>query len=119
MISDQELTFLVGEIPEDPSEKAIHRTARELKKYPYTPPLILETPGFLLMGKKELLTECRRVSYLSDKEILSFPVAYTRDPDRIRRDQIRLLVSQYELLHRLRMDDAEAWDQVHELYADD
>lgn len=110
---------LESTLPADSGPELIERTARELESLSYEPLLIIPVKDFLRIGKEEFLHQCRSVLALTDGELADLPVAYTQDPERIRQDQLRLLVSQYELLVRLRRDDPEAWDEIHELYEDD
>jgi hypothetical protein len=119
MIGRTDIENLESTLPEDPGPGLIERTARELESLSYEPLLIIPVDGFIRMGREDFLQQCRFVLTLSDAEVADLPVAYTQDPERIRQDQLRLLVSQYDLLVRLRRDEPEAWDEVHELYEDD
>lgn len=119
MIGIKDIENLESTLPEDPGPGVIDRTARELESFSYEPILIIPVEGFLRMGKGDFIGQCYSVLALSDDDVAHLPVAYTQDPDRIRQDQLRLLISQFDLLVRLRRDEPEAWDEVHELYEDD
>ena len=119
MIGRRDIENLEAALPADPAQEVIDRTARELESYSYEPLLIIPVEGFTRLGKRDFISHCYDVLALSDHDVAELPVAYTQDPDRIRQDQLRLLISQYDLLVRLRRDEPEAWDEVHELYEDD
>jgi predicted phage gp36 major capsid-like protein len=100
---------IICELPDDASAIDIESTAHDLECLNYEPILFIKTPTFLRMTKAELMKEINRVLALPAEEA----------SDAFKTGHIELLFYHFELLTRLRLQDAEAWDQVNELYVDD
>lgn len=105
-------------LPNDVSDEQIEMTVEALKRHHYDPILILDAPNFLSWKKSDLLKEYDRLMKLKpeDKEVSSVA---DYEPQEVIEKQISLLHYNYELLCRLRDEEAEAWDLVNELYEDD
>ena len=106
-------------LPDDTSEKKIKSTAKELESLNFTPILLIETPDFLYLTKAEILNEVYRVLCLPDEELPDYDRKSFKSAEDFREKQLSLLYFYYELLGRLRLDEPEAWDYIHELYEDD
>jgi hypothetical protein len=106
------------QLPEDAAALKIKRTAEGLNRYHYEPLLLLDAPDFIHWKKEDMLAEYDRVTALSlDAPELTAVVGST--PSEVIEKQLSMLLYHYNLLCRLRADDATAWDIVHELYEDD
>ncbi|MFP3960148.1 MAG: hypothetical protein ACLFUM_06300 [Spirochaetaceae bacterium] len=101
------------------SPDTIESTARRLEETGYAPILLLPVDGFFRLTKGGLIAELKRTAELEDQEMRRFGFADGTDFDTKREQQIRLLVSHFTLLSRLRNDQPEAWDEVTELYEED
>lgn len=106
-------------LPEDPAENKINSTAKELEMLNFSPILFIETPKILYMKKEDIISEIDRVKNLADSELPYFNAQSFSGSEDFREKQINLLYFYYELISRLRMDNPEAWDYIHELYEDD
>jgi len=106
------------ELPEDATEEQIRLAVEGLERHHYEPLMILKAPGFIKWRKRDVLAEFDRLASLpSDNPEL---VAVSdMSPAEVVEKQMGLLLYHYELLCRLRLGRAEAWDVVHELYEDD
>lgn len=103
------VSHLLSEFPDDADDRAIESTASDLESMNYEPMLLIDTPGFFRMKKAELGETMNRV--------LQLPAGQATDA--VKSGQIKLLAYYYDLLCRLRLNDAEAWDLINELYEDD
>lgn len=100
---------VLNEIPDDASAKQIENTARILEGKYFEPMLLISTPGFVRMTKADIRDEIQRVLGFQSLEV----------SDETKSKHIELLLYYYDLLCRLRLDQAEAWDTINELYEDD
>jgi len=105
-------------LPEDASDDLIESTAASLERHPYTPLMILEVPNFLRWRKNNVLDEFDRLLELPH-DAPELKAVIGQEPTTIIEKQLGFLYYHYELLCRLRLSDAHAWDVVHELYEDD
>ena len=105
--------------PSDAPKDKIESTAKVLEAKTYEPVLLFKTPGFLRMGRKELEAEIARVVKMTDKEMMNEGFAVDANFNEFKAKHLQLLIYHYDLLCRLRTDDATAWDIVDELYEDD
>ena len=101
--------YILNQMPEDASDLQIESTASDLESMNYEPMFLVKTSGFFRMKKADLSVELDRVLQLSSFEI----------SDEVKSKQIELLAYYYELLCRLRLSEAAAWDIINELYEDD
>ncbi len=100
---------VMNELPDDASDAQIENTAKVLDGKNFEPMLLIPTPGFVRMKKDDLREELRRVLALRADEV----------SDEMKSKHVELLLYYYDLLCRLRLDQAEAWDTINELYEDD
>lgn len=106
------------QLPEDATDEQIRLAAESLERHHYEPMTILRVPGFTLWKKQDVLREYDRLTKLSaDSPELTAVVGST--PEKAVEKQLGMLLYHYELICRLRLGDAEAWDVVNELYEDD
>lgn len=105
-------------LPEDATDEQVRLAKEGLERHHYEPLMILKAPGFITWRKADMLAEYDRLTALpaQDPELTAV-VAST--PAEVVEKQIGMLLYHYELLCRLRLGEAEAWDVVHELYEDD
>lgn len=105
-------------LPDDATAEQIQYTAESLERRHYEPLMILQADGFTTWKKRDVLAEYDRlVSLPADAPELAMVKDST--PEKVVQTQLGMLLSQYDLLCRLRMGEAEAWDVVNELYEDD
>jgi len=100
---------LLSEVPEDAPAPQIENTARVLEGKTFEPMLLISTPGFVRMKKEDIRHELQRTLAFASKDV----------SDETKSKHIELLLYYYDLLCRLRLDQAEAWDTINELYEDD
>lgn len=98
---------VMAELPDDASEMQIENTAKILEGRTFEPMLLIPTPGFVRMTKEDIRNELGRA------------LQYTEVSDEMKSKHIELLLYYYNLLCRLRLDQADAWDTINELYEDD
>ena len=118
-MDEKQITEKFAGLPEDAAPEAIERTAAELRMQNFSPNLLVETPGFTSMTRAEVTAEAVRVNELPDDRLPPFNPDSFEGADAFRQRQVELLHYYFELLTRLRRDEPEAWDFVHELYEDD
>jgi hypothetical protein len=105
-------------LPEDATEEQIRLAAEGLERHHYEPMTILRVPGFITWKKQDVLDEYDRlISLPANSPELRAVVGSS--PQEVVEKQLGMILYHYELLCRLRLGDAEAWDVVHELYEDD
>ncbi len=105
-------------LPSDATDEQIRLAAEGLMRHHYEPLMILGAPDFIFWRKADVLAEYDRlVSLAPDDAELTAVVGST--PVDVVEKQLGMLLYHYELLCRLRLGDAEAWDVVNELYEDD
>mgnify|MGYP001041343182 CR=1 FL=1 len=106
------------QLPEDATDEQIRLAAEGLERHHYEPMTILKVPGFSTWKKADVLNEYDRLIELpADSPELTAVIG--SNPEEVREKQLGMLLYHYELICRLRLGDAEAWDVVHELYEDD
>jgi DNA-binding MarR family transcriptional regulator len=108
----------VQALPDVSDDARIQRTAARLTGLHFTPTLMLPTDGFVYFSKSDLLAEIDRVAAFTADEVRNL-VATPQDTREIQREHLNLLGYHFMLLTRLRLDDAQAWDEIDELYGDD
>jgi len=101
------------------TDEDIERTAKDLEKIGYEPPVILPVQGFLRFRIKDVHREIERIAALKNTELKEYQYAQETSPGELKRRDIDILVYQFLLLERLRAGIPEAWDEIHELYEDD
>lgn len=104
MVSKDYITRIkkdVNRLPKDVDTAKIEATADELEHLNYSPELIIEAPDFLKATHKSLIT-------LIDR-------AVEVKKDKLTKEALGEILYQYQLLHRLREDDPEAWDEINEM----
>ena len=110
---------VLKEFPRDAPADRVETTARYLEGMNYEPVLLLKTPGFLRMGRKELEHEIERVNRMGDEEMMAEGFAANANFSEFKAKHLQLLIYHYALLCRLRNNDATAWDTINELMEDD
>lgn len=93
--------------------------ASDLERITYEPLFLLPIDGFLRMRKDDILRYARELCELADTEIAKFSIRNIESPEKVKETQLRMLLRNFQLLVRLRNDEPEAWDEIHELYEDD
>lgn len=119
MTSERMWKKVLKEFPKDAPADKIESTASTLEGMSYEPVLLLRTPGFLRMGRKQLEAEIHRVHEMTTKEMMAEGFAANANFNEFKAKHLQLLIYHYNLLCRLRSDDPSAWDTVNELYEDD
>ena len=110
---------MLKDFPGDAPADRIESTANDLEGMNYEPVLLLNTPGFLRMGRKALEKEIARVHEMSVPEMIREGFAETANFNELKAKHLQLLVYHYRLLFLLRNCDPWALDTVNELYEDD
>ena len=110
---------LIKEFPKDAPEVKVEETAGILEGMNYEPVLLLKTPRFLRMKRKDLETEIERVNRMTAKEMMAEGFAENANFNEFKAKHLQLLIYHYRLLCRLRADDPDSWDVINELYEDD
>ncbi|WP_372797475.1 hypothetical protein [Pontiella sp.] len=100
---------VMKELPDDATDAQIKNTAKILDGKYFEPMLLIPTPGFVRMKKADIRNELQRVLRIPSSEV----------SDAYKSKHTELLLYYYDLLCRLRLDQAEAWDTINELYEDD
>jgi len=97
----------------------IERTARDLEKINFEPPVFIPSRGFLRYRVRDIHREIDRIAGLKEEDLKDIRVAKEMSPEELKEKNINILVGQYLLLERLRAGEPEAWDEIRELYEDD
>lgn len=106
-------------LPKDAPSSVIEQVAKELEMHTYTPPLLIDMPGLIRAGRRQIASHVSRVLTLPDEaEELALP-QFGGDAQQVRLVHLRLLLDQYLLITDLRAGIPEAWDRINELYEDD
>jgi len=117
---DQELEKLEGRFEriEDHSDAAaVAVTAEQLERLHYDVGIEPRGGGsFLRMSKDEVRSEIGRIKALKPRDV---PDEEAARLEKVKLERISLIVYHYELLARLRAEDAAAWDTVEDLYGED
>nr|WP_319472592.1 hypothetical protein [uncultured Sphaerochaeta sp.] len=103
----------------DASEAQIEKTAQDLERRNYMPPLILDVQDFYRLTKKRMIEEYHRVMALPSQSAELKAVVGIEAPEEVKEKHLIVLLNQYELLRALRVGDGDAWATVNELYEDD
>ena len=102
-----------------PGTENLDWTAWALRGMHFQPVFFYEIPDFVRFTKDDLVREMEGILSLDDEEIRAELPHLSLEPWEFRLKQISMMIYYYRLLIRLRQDDPEAWDFVHELYEDD
>lgn len=95
--------------------KRVATTAEELHRLGYTPMLLVTPDHFIEADRGQIRAELERIRHLPGDELPT----EADEADTVRIQAAKLLVSNYEILVRLRRPEADAWDEVIELYGED
>ena len=106
------------QLPEDATDEQVRLAAEGLERHHYEPMMILPAPGFITWRKQDILKEYDRLVALP-ADASELVAVIGSEPAEVVEKQLSMLLYHYELLCRLRLGEAEAWDVVHELYEDD
>lgn len=109
---------LFENLPNDATDEQIRLAVEGLERHHYEPLMILLAPGFITWKKADMLAEYDRLVSLPEDDPELAAVIGT-SPAEVVEKQLGMLLYHYELLCRLRLGEAEAWDVVNELYEDD
>ncbi|MGM0431901.1 MAG: hypothetical protein ACQEQU_04240 [Spirochaetota bacterium] len=115
-------TDLLGKlenITDEVDNERIEVVASDLERMSYEPIFLLPVEGFLRMTKQEVLQVAKDVCRMTAEEVFSYNFQHREDAEQIKAEQLRMLIHNFYLLSRLRKDEPEAWDEIHELYEDD
>jgi hypothetical protein len=99
--------------------KVVEETAVRLEGLNYAPTVILPVKSFLRIRKLELLEKIEDIIILSDEEVYEISPGDPRSYYAIKLQYISALVYYFKQLALLRRGNAEAWDEVDELYVHD
>lgn len=103
----------------DWSAEQIERTAADLERLGYDPLFLIDVKGFVRFSAKEAKEAIDRIVGMDESRLATLASGTGRSADELKRTTIGILVSQFTLLERLRAEEPEAWDEIHELYEDD
>lgn len=109
----------IKNLTDDADDSAVVRTAEELRMLSFSPILLIETPNILTMRKSEIITEAERILLLKDSQLPDYDKNGIAGSDDFKQKHLDMLYFYFELITRLRRNEPEAWDYVHELYEDD
>lgn len=115
-------TDLLGKlenITDEADNERIEAVASDLERMSYEPIFLLPVEGFLHMSKQEVLQAAQDVCRMTAEEVFSHDFQHREDAEQIKAEQLRMMIRNFQLLSRLRKDEPEAWDEIHELYEDD
>lgn len=101
------------------SDQRVAQVAADLKRISFEPIMLIPADGLCSMRTDEVLELAERTAAMSDEEIGQLGLVFSDEPERVRVDQLKMLLHYFSLIVRLRADDPEAWDEIHELYEDD
>jgi hypothetical protein len=101
------------------SAETIEKTAADLERVGYDPLFLIDVKGFVRFTAAEAKAAIDRILAKDDARIEQIAAGGERTAEELKRTTIGILASQYELLERLRAEEPEAWDEIHELYEDD
>lgn len=109
----------IRSIADHADEKRIEQVASDLERTHYEPIFLFPVEQFLRMTKADVIREAQRIRDMDSSRIEERKFQHRDDPEKVRVEQMNMLKRNYRLLARLRADEPEAWDEVHELYEDD
>lgn len=101
------------------SAEQIERTAADLERMGYDPLFLIDVKGFVRFTAKEARETVDRILAMDENRLQGLQAGTNRSAEDLKRTTIGILVSQFTLLERLRAEEPEAWDEIHELYEDD
>ena len=101
------------------SAEQIERTASDLERLGYDPLFLIDVKGFVRFTAKEAKEAIDRILSMKDERLQELQAGTNRSAEDLKQTTIGILVSQFTLLERLRAEEPEAWDEIHELYEDD
>lgn len=96
----------IESLPDDVQSRQIEQTDRRLESVCYQPFLIREPPDFLRITRDRLLAFIDELTRGAGEQQAT-------------EQDLNLLLHQYKFLHRLRLDDPDAWDEITELWQED
>jgi hypothetical protein len=115
----EELIAGIEAVEDAAAADRIEAAAADLERTHYEPLFLLPVAGFLRMTASDILQYARRVVGMTESEIAGYHIRHMSSAEEVKEKQLRMLLRNYALLARLRADEPEAWDEVHELYEDD
>lgn len=115
----KELKSKMLALDEDASQDSIEATATRLEGLNYSPPVSLPLPLFLRLTKETLINEVDKILDMPDKEACALAPDSPDKCQDLRIQFISVLFFYFKQIIRLRCGDAEAWDEVDELYVHD
>ena len=101
------------------SAEQIEQTAADLERLGYDPLILIDVKGFVRYTAKEAKEAVDRILAMEDQRLSQLQTGTGRSAEDLKRTTIGIMVSQFRLLERLRAQEPEAWDEIHELYEDD
>lgn len=109
----------IRKLVDDSGSELIEQTASRLEKLNYAPPVILPVHDFLRLTPETLLKEIERILAMPDQEACALAPDDTLKCQDLRLQFISVAIFYYRKLMLLRQGDAEAWDEIDELYVHD
>ncbi len=95
--------------------RRVQITADELQRMGYTPMLLVAPDNFIVATREQIAAELKRIRTMPADELPT----EADEADTVRVQAGALLVTNYEILVRLRVPDAKVWDEIIELYGED
>lgn len=95
------------------------RVSRQLHAVGYSPLVLFPPDNFADFTRQDVEAEIDRVVNLPAKTLVERGYADPAEHREIKLRDIRMLVSQYGFVVRMRTDDADTWDEFTELYLED
>ncbi|MBM9603567.1 hypothetical protein [Desulfopila inferna] len=115
----KELKEIIKQLRDDFPPEVIEQTAARLENLNYAPSVITPNEKFLRLDKQGMLDEVDRILKMPEEEACALAPGNTAKCEDLRLQFIKVLLFYYEKLILLRKDDADAWDEVDELYVHD
>ncbi len=115
----EELKEIIKQLRDDFPPEVIEQTAARLENLNYAPSVITPNEKFLRLDKQGMLDEVDRILKMPEEEACALAPGDTAKCEDLRLQFIKVLLFYYEKLILLRKDDADAWDEVDELYVHD
>lgn len=115
----EELRKQIQDIADTAEADLIEKNAVRLEGLNYSPPVIMAQGQFLRLDKRGLLHEVDRILALPDQEACALAPDEPAKCLDIKLQCITVLIYYYSKLVLLRRGDAEAWDEIDELYVHD
>lgn len=105
-------------LPKDATEEQIALAAEGLNRRNFEPIFLLPVKNFFFWKRADMIQEFTRLLSLPENAPELQDIGGYSPKEAVER-QLSLLLYYYDILHRLRLGDATAWDIVNELYEDD